>query len=401
MKILLVCEGLSSKTVLAQPWRHVIEVATRMKSSGDTVEIISNAATGLAITEEILGVPVYRVKKGLFFESQELLTLLNAIDVDVINWHGSDLLSALHFWRLRKKINKKIVWTVHSGKISFSDFEPLSISDKLRLYKFWNNLLNAIIPKYFIKKWINIPQLKIITTLSERTQKYIEKLGTNKKVVTIRSGVDTSKYHPAIAEEISVINAKLGFNKEPVVLYFGPLSSFRGADTFILALPEILKVYPSINIVILARNYTGKEEETRISKLIPKAANVKVISGVLSQPELIQYLQASTIIVLPFKFWPQVECPLTILESMAIGKIVISTNIGAIPELIRNNVNGFLIEPGNVSELKNAIIKSLSDIAVSNKVNVNASFIIQQYDWGRIAEDTLRTLKESFEGVCI
>ena len=51
----------------------------------------------------------------------------------------------------------------------------------------------------------------------------------------------------------------------------------------------------------------------------------------------------------------------TILESFACGKPVIASDIGAIPELIKDGENGLLFQPGNVAELEAGISRLLAD----------------------------------------
>ncbi len=48
--------------------------------------------------------------------------------------------------------------------------------------------------------------------------------------------------------------------------------------------------------------------------------------------------------------------PVSILEAMSYGKPVIATNVGAIPEVIRQDHNGTIIQPGNLDMLRNAIV---------------------------------------------
>ena len=53
--------------------------------------------------------------------------------------------------------------------------------------------------------------------------------------------------------------------------------------------------------------------------------------------------------------------PMSVLEGMASGKAIISTNVGAIPEVIQED-NGILIQPGDIHALADALMKCSSDI---------------------------------------
>ena len=53
--------------------------------------------------------------------------------------------------------------------------------------------------------------------------------------------------------------------------------------------------------------------------------------------------------------------PMAILEGMAAGKTIISTNVGGIPEVVSDGENGILIEPGDILGLKEALIKVIEN----------------------------------------
>jgi len=316
MKILFICEGLNASSIVAQPWKHVIEIAKRMKNLDIQVRVISDKSDEAQEDKAILGVPVERVeKRRLFFDIKSLSQAINQEDADIVNWHCSDVWSSVYFWRLRKKVNTNIVWTLHSGILSIDDLKNLNVSDYLHLYKFWNNIFNAIIPKLFVKKWVSVPSLCHVITLSKRTAQRLKDYGLNKENVTpVPSGVDVDLFKPT------------GNTTEDfAILYFGPLSSFRGVDVLFSAFKLVGKRLSSARLILLARESDSKNFWFKKTE---KLANVQIITGILGQRELIGHLNRASVVVLPFKFWPQVECPLTVLEAMAMEKAVVTTPIG-------------------------------------------------------------------------
>ena len=54
--------------------------------------------------------------------------------------------------------------------------------------------------------------------------------------------------------------------------------------------------------------------------------------------------------------------PIALLEAMSYGLPIITTKVGSIPEIIKNDKNGILIEPGNKSELEKAILFSVKNL---------------------------------------
>lgn len=64
--------------------------------------------------------------------------------------------------------------------------------------------------------------------------------------------------------------------------------------------------------------------------------------------------------------------PMSILETMALGIPNISTRIASIPEVIKDEENGFLIEPGDISALGDRILRLLKDSGLREKMSQNS-----------------------------
>lgn len=387
MNVLFVCEGLNNLTAVAQPWRHVVEISKRIQDLGNSVQIFSDYQERLNPEDEIAGVPIRRFRKnGFLFNVEELQKGINQEDFDIINWHGSDTWSSFHLWRLRKRTEKNIVWTLHSGPLSVSDFKNLGLREAICLHEFWNNLLNTTIPAHIVRKWVNIPQLKHIIVLSKRLSNHLGLMKIGKdKIDVIPSGVDTSLFRPAENRVVEQLKQSLGFEgNERLILYFGPLSTFRGIDTLIAAMPTIQNRLPNVRLVVLGRTQEVKNESwfmrTRATPVI----------GLLKQEILIQYMSIADVVVLPFKFWPQVECPLTVLESMAMEKPLITTWVGAIPEVVRDGENGILVPPKNPKEIADKVVLLLQDKSLSMEIGKKAREHVETFfDWGTIVQKTM------------
>ena len=82
--------------------------------------------------------------------------------------------------------------------------------------------------------------------------------------------------------------------------------------------------------------------------------------------------------------------PLTILEGMAYGIATIASNIGGIPSAITDDVNGYLIKPGNVEQLTVRLQALLADpMRISEIGNTARKTIIEHYSEEMMVEQTL------------
>jgi len=70
-----------------------------------------------------------------------------------------------------------------------------------------------------------------------------------------------------------------------------------------------------------------------------------------------QAWEAAQVAVIP-SLWPE-PCPLVALEAMRAGTPVVASNVGGLPELIRDGVDGFLVDPGDVRGLRTAVSRLL------------------------------------------
>lgn len=73
--------------------------------------------------------------------------------------------------------------------------------------------------------------------------------------------------------------------------------------------------------------------------------------------------------------------PVSVIEAMALGLPVVSTNVGGLSFLIENNVDGILVEPNNVEAFKTAILKLKNDTFFRQQITSKARQKVEQFDW--------------------
>jgi glycosyltransferase involved in cell wall biosynthesis len=72
--------------------------------------------------------------------------------------------------------------------------------------------------------------------------------------------------------------------------------------------------------------------------------------------------------------------PIAILEAMSYGKTIISTNVGGIPEVVKNNINGYLITPGDKSAIETAISNLINNKSNLDSMGLESLKIVSSYD---------------------
>jgi glycosyltransferase involved in cell wall biosynthesis len=123
-------------------------------------------------------------------------------------------------------------------------------------------------------------------------------------------------------------------------LYFGRLGEEKGLAILIKA---AAKSGQKISII-------GDGPEEKALKELSLNLNAPVeFLGFKNQKELIGIIKRSRAIIIP-SIWAE-NMPLSLLEALSLNKVVIASNIGGMPEVVKDNENGLLFEAGNSDEL--------------------------------------------------
>jgi glycosyltransferase involved in cell wall biosynthesis len=221
--------------------------------------------------------------------------------------------------------NAKIILSIHgSGSrfLHFYDGVPLLLKNYIKYV-----LLKCDAIRLLSNKWM---------------QPFIMKFKLNyKNIFSIPNGIETSF--------INRKQNKLDFGNNIIILYLGWIGKKKG--TFdLLTVTEILKE-KAYNFKILL---VGPEMKEGNRKLINDTIrnkglknNIKLFKEV-KYDKVYLFYNSADIFILPSY---TEGFPLCILEAMASGLPIVSTNVGAIPEVVEEGKNGFLFEPGDIDTI--------------------------------------------------
>ena len=154
--------------------------------------------------------------------------------------------------------------------------------------------------------------------------------------------------------------------------YFGRLSREKG----ILNLVEAINNIPGARLIIAG---DGPEREN-IQAYIKehKLENRITLLGYLNQNDIRENIRKCRFVTVP-SIWYE-NCPYSILETMEIGKPIIGSKIGGIPELIQDGINGFTYEHNDVTKLTNILMKLFGNDETVKQFSKNSKQIfIQKY----------------------
>jgi glycosyltransferase involved in cell wall biosynthesis len=106
-----------------------------------------------------------------------------------------------------------------------------------------------------------------------------------------------------------------------------------------------------------------------------------LFKGKLPNDEVLEYMVASDIFILPSL---SEGFPVVIPEAMASGLPIITTNARGLPEIIQNNINGFIVETKNAKQIAERALYLLEDHKTRNRIAMTNKQDVNNYTWEKI-----------------
>jgi len=153
------------------------------------------------------------------------------------------------------------------------------------------------------------------------------------------------------------------------ILFVGRLSPIKGIDYLVTALKSYTHSY-SLTII-------GDGEERSVLEAMAKDMPVKFV-GTKEFWEIEQYLQVAHVLVLPSL---SENLPNALLEALAYGVPAIATRVGAVPEVINEGINGYLVEPKNSKDIVDSLNKIFESPEKYEMMSRLAYSSIEPYTW--------------------
>jgi glycosyltransferase involved in cell wall biosynthesis len=162
---------------------------------------------------------------------------------------------------------------------------------------------------------------------------------------------DLKKKNCVVLPNMTIFRNEVLIEKEGYILYYGRLSPEKG-------IPTLLKTMRNISDVKLIVIGEGEQEnELKEYAINNKMENV-LFTGFKYGEELNEFVRKAKFVIVPSEWYE--NNPMTIIESYSLGTPVIGSDIGGIPEIVKDKETGYLFEPHNAEDLYQKIQMGLS-----------------------------------------
>lgn len=341
---------------------HASNLAEALARLGVEVEIFSLSKEDKPRFYRPLSVPCtifrYRPREGIVANVKGMIeTYVKNLPTDFDIYHTQDCIGAVALSRLKKsgKIGAPTFRTVHHVDIfdeyRLKEFQESSIHDcdyKLVVSKYWQRHL---LGNYGISSYI------------------------------IHNGVDVKRFNVSgnkIREQYRI--------KGPLVLFVGGLEPRKGLEYLIFAMEKVLREFPAVKLIAIGKRGLKQIDHESLFRLLVERLGLSKSTILLEEVDekiLPRYYAACDIYVLPSRMegWG-----IGLMEAMASGKPVIGTKAGGVPELVKDSVNGILVEPGDIDGLAEAILRLLKDKKLRKRLGAAGLTTARQYKWSDSAK---------------
>lgn len=253
-------------------------------------------------------------------------------------------------------------------------------------------LLKSIIPQA-------VKQAKKIIAVSQSTKKDLgEIFGVgSEKIKVIYHGLDERFFRKSNPESIENIKRKFNI-KNNYLLFLGTLESRKNIIRIVEAYERLRDKMISIRhpesriqlVLAGAIGFNFEEIKERINK--SKYKEDIILPGYIEADDLDPLFEGAKIFVFPTLYE---GFGLPIIEAMANGVPVVTSNVSSLPEIAEGNA--ILVDPLNVAEITQAIFDLLSNPEIWQKFSQLGKQKAKEFDWQKTARETLVVYQQALQ----
>jgi len=275
---------------------------------------------------------------------------------------------------LFKRLGFKLILDIRSTPV-----ETVGLRGLMKIFRF--NATVSIAKKMF-------DGITIITLLMKKEVCERSTIDPN-KVGVWTEGVSTSLFkYERYTHQRKMLRERLGLSKKFVVLYHGTFSPRRGLIQCIKAMSLVKQSYSDTILFLLGTGSIIND----LRKLIQeeKVHDNVILHDVVDYTDIPKYIAMGDIGIVPLpniSYWKH-QCPLKLLEYLAMKKVVIVTDIPAHRKIVENRECGIFISSTNPEEIAEAIIHAYQNKDKLEKWGATGlEIVIKKYTWERAAKD--------------
>jgi len=178
---------------------------------------------------------------------------------------------------------------------------------------------------------------------------------------------------------------------EPKLLYVRSFAKIYNTKMAIRVLESLSKKYPSISLCMVGPDRDGSLEETKAFAKKLGLEDKVTFTGGLPRDEWLALANDYDVFINTTNFD---NLPVSIVEAMALGFPIVSTNVGGLPYLIEDGIDGLLVDKNDDKMMSEKIELLLNDPTLCKTLSTNGRKKADTYDWNVIKEQWDNVIKD-------
>ena len=205
----------------------------------------------------------------------------------------------------------------------------------------------------------------------------------------IPNGIDLEHFSPDVSPIDEFCDGKLN------ILFVGRLEKRKGLNYLLKAYQQVKQEIPNSRLIAVG---PGTRLRRKYEKQVKQSGLKDVVFvGYVSYDDLPRYYKTADIFCAPATGWESFG--IILLEAMAVGKPIVTSNVEGYAILITHGVEGLLVPPKDEKELARSLISLLRDETLRQEMGAKGKLKAKEYAWEDIAQRVLdyyvRVLSES------
>ncbi|WP_447973265.1 glycosyltransferase family 4 protein [Nitrospira sp. Kam-Ns4a] len=272
-----------------------------------------------------------------------------------------------------------VAWKRGKFVVTVHDVKPLLFGELSR-----SRSLGGLVERWLVgDRWAQMDH--ILTDSACSKQDLMERVGLpGDRITVVYPGVDLERFRP-VSPQTSPSASR------PYVLCVAGADPTKNVEMLIEAFARLPKGLRDLHDLVLTGDFRRRPDvRERVSRA--GIAGQTRLTGVVSEPRLIELYQRATVFVFPSRYE---GFGFPVLEAMACGCPVISSNASSLPEVAGDAA--LLVDPSDTEGFAKAIERVLSDPALRRDLRERGLGRAAQFTWDRTARETVAVYRRVIE----
>jgi len=239
-------------------------------------------------------------------------------------------------------------------------------------------------PSYLPVNTHTIEEADAVTAVSRfMANEAYARLGLKKKISVIPNFVDADAFAPIPCAENDLRNGR-----DVVITHISNFRPVKRVHDLVYAMKMVSRKAPGARLMLVGDG----PDRISVERLVKRLCLEKHVMLTGFRSDVANVLNCSDVVVLCSE---TESAPLTLLEGMSSGLPVVATNVGGIPEIVEDGVNGFLVQSKNPEAIAERILDLNADPALRRRLGEAArKTILERYTAEKIVGQYLEIYKE-------